>query len=107
MSELEDKISGILNDPAQMKYIASMAKSLMGGAAQESPPPREKTEDNLLQSIMGGMSKLTAGSEKTAMLRAICPMLDEKRGRKLEKAIRMSEIAGLARNFLKEQGGED
>lgn len=31
MSELEDKINGILGDPAQMEKIAGLAKSLMGG----------------------------------------------------------------------------
>lgn len=56
MSELEDKINGILGDPAQMEKIAGLAKSLMGGG----DAPAEKTKsaggglDSLMQSLGGG-----------------------------------------------------
>ena len=107
MSELEDKISSILNDPGELSKIASMAQSLMGGGlVSESAPRNEKPSGDIIQSLMGSMGSLTGGGEKTAMLRALCPCLDEKRGKKLERAIRMSEMAQLARKFLKEQGGD-
>lgn len=35
MSEFEDKLNELLNDPGQMERIAGIAKSLMGG---EAPP---------------------------------------------------------------------
>ena len=37
MSELEDKISGILGDPAQMEKITKLAQSLMGGVSAGPP----------------------------------------------------------------------
>ena len=43
MSELEDKINGILGDPAQMEKIAGLAKSLMGGG-DSGDAPAEKTK---------------------------------------------------------------
>ena len=55
MSELEDKINGILGDPAQMEKIAGLAKSLMGGG-DSGDAPAEKTKsaggglDSLMQS---------------------------------------------------------
>ena len=58
MSELEDKINGILGDPAQMEKIAGLAKSLMGGG-DSGDAPAEKTKsaggglDSLMQSLSG------------------------------------------------------
>ena len=58
MSELEDKINGILGDPAQMEKIAGLAKSLMGGG-DSGDVPAEKTKsaggglDSLMQSLSG------------------------------------------------------
>ena len=58
MSELEDKINGILGDPAQMEKIAGLAKSLMGGS-DSGDAPAEKTKsaggglDSLMQSLGG------------------------------------------------------
>ena len=34
MSEFEDRINSVLNDPEQMDKIANLAKSLMGGDGQ-------------------------------------------------------------------------
>ena len=58
MSELEDKINGILGDPVQMEKIAGLAKSLMGGS-DSGDAPAEKTKsaggglDSLMQSLGG------------------------------------------------------
>ena len=38
MSEFEDRINSVLNDPEQMDKIANLAKSLMGGEAQKADP---------------------------------------------------------------------
>jgi len=102
MSELEDKINSVLSDPEQMSRLAGLAQSLMGSSLM--PQKEEPKEEPLLQKLMGSFGGATQQTGGAAMLRAICPYLDERRGRKLEKAIRMSEMAKLARNFLKEQG---
>ena len=36
MSEFEDRINSVLNDPEQMDKIANLAKSLMGGGDGQS-----------------------------------------------------------------------
>jgi len=104
MSELEDKINSVLGDPEQLKQITGLAQSLMGSMGISQPDKPKETESMLtkLMGSFGGAELQNSGG--TAMLRAICPYLDEKRGRKLERAIRMSEMAKLARNFMKEQG---
>ena len=40
MSEFEDRLNSILNDPAQMDRITAMAKSLMGSGEAASEPPK-------------------------------------------------------------------
>ena len=42
MSDFEDKLNSLLNDPDQMSRIADMAKSFMGGETGE----RNKTADS-------------------------------------------------------------
>ena len=42
MSDFEEQLNSILNDPAQMNRIAAMAQSLMGGAKEEPTPPKER-----------------------------------------------------------------
>jgi len=46
MSEFEDRLNSILNDPEQMDKIASMAKSLMGGGGPDSAPQQTKPTDS-------------------------------------------------------------
>ena len=113
MSELEDKINGILGDPAQMEKIAGLAKSLMGGG--DDPADKAKSTggglDSLMQSLGGGDSAIDpamlarlsralssgAGEKKQerALLEAMKPYLSEKRGQR----------AGLAHAELRRQRG--
>ena len=58
MSELEDKINGILGDPVQMEKIAGLAKSLMGGSDSGSDTAEKAKSaggglDSLMQSLGG------------------------------------------------------
>ena len=104
MGELEDKINSILNDPQELSKIASMAQSLMGG--QLAPPEKEENDKpSLLQQLMGDRTE-KGGREQTAFLMGMCPFLEHERGKKLEKAIKMSKMLQMALGFLKENGGE-
>lgn len=123
MSELEDKINGILGDPAQMEKIAGLAKSLMGGGDD----PAEKTKsaggglDSLMQSLGGDgtidpamLARLSrafssgAGEKKQerALLEAMKPYLSEKRRSKMDKAIKLARLASIARIAMGEMGGD-
>ena len=126
MSELEDKINGILGDPAQMEKIAGLAKSLMGGG-DSGDAPAEKTKsggglDSLMQCLSGSdgaidpamLARLSralssgAGEKKQerALLEAMKPYLSEKRRSKMDKAIKLARLASIARIAMGEMGGD-
>ena len=115
MSEFEERINSLLNNPEELSRLSNMARSLMegglfsGGQEQSSRSSQSAPAgpDPMLQKLMSGIAGL--GGEKnsnTAMLKAISPYLDEKRGRKLERAIRMAQMARVARSVLREYGGD-
>lgn len=117
MSDFEDKLNSILNDPAQMDKIAGLAKTLMGGEGAEKPPQQEQDRggDNLLGSLLGGdeaeamgrisriLSAVNSGDDnKTALLKAMEPYLSEKRRGKMDRALKIAKLAKVARLTLGE-----
>ncbi len=121
MSDFEDKLNSILNDPAQMDKIAGLAKTLMGGEGAGKAPQGDPKSggENILDSILGGtdaeaMGKLSrilsaVNSEddnKTALLKAMEPYLSEKRRLKMDRAIKIARIAKVARLTLGEMGDD-
>lgn len=115
MSEFEDRLNSILNDPEQMDKIANMAKSLMGGDGTTANPaqavpaqPFDGLDAGMLQGIrkiMSGMNS-TQVDEKTALLEAMKPYLGEKRRAKMEKAMKLAKMARLAELAFGEFGGK-
>lgn len=117
MSEFEDKLNSILNDPEQMDKIANMAKSLMGGDTTSSSAGNQISAapaqlfDGLDPSMLQGMGKLLSGmnqadDEKTALLEAMKPYLKEKRREKMDRAMKIAKMARLAELALGEFGGK-
>jgi len=120
VSELEDAISSVLNDPEQLARISAIAQSLMGGAPQpeeSSPGPDAPGADlaalgNAVKAIPGldgaALGKLLSGggtkSRHLAALEALAPCLDERRREKLMRAIRLARLASLAKLGLGEAG---
>ena len=99
MSELEDKLNSILSDPKQMEQIAGLARSLMGGAGEPpAGPAPEKTafDPGLLRRITQAMRGGETGREQ-ALLTAMRPYLSEKRQGKLDRAMRLTRMAKLAK----------
>lgn len=106
MSDMEDKLGAILNNPQMMQTIMSMAQSL----GQERPPepakPGMSGEDlpeidfSILQklSTLTGQSKLD--SQQQALLEALSPYLNNGRISKLERAMRAARIARMASAFV-------
>jgi thioredoxin-like negative regulator of GroEL len=109
MSELEDKLNSLLNNPAEINKIAQMAKSLFDTGQDEKD--KDKGGETLLQSlsslgeglnpkIIGELGKIMSdrgGSEsKRAILEAMKPYLNEKRRKKMEQAIQIAKLARLA-----------
>lgn len=121
MSELEDRLNSILNNPEQMGKIADMAKSLMGEGRGESheKKPAQNVED--AKSVLGGEADGEAfgqigrilgelngrDDDKTALLKAMEPYLSEKRRDKMDKAIKIARLAKIARIAMGEMGDKN
>jgi len=117
MSELEDRINSILGDPEQMARISSLAQSLMGGTSGEEASSGEGLA-GLAKSLTGGggpdsamLGKLgsllgqnSSDNDKRALLEAMKPYLSEKRRGKLDRAMKLTRMAKLARLAMGELG---
>ena len=106
MDDLGAQINAVLNDPQQMAQIMGLAKNLMGGGeapAAQAPAAAPKPLGGLGALLQGG----DRGKDRQALLEALRPYLAEKRQRKLERALRITRMAQLARGALAQLGGEE
>ncbi|MBP3539569.1 MAG: hypothetical protein J6J62_06970 [Oscillospiraceae bacterium] len=123
MSELEDKINGILGDSEQMAKITELARSLMGGAGNEEggsnhAPGNDNdgaagalSEFGLDAAALGKIGRLmSAGSAQSsneqALLSAMRPYLTEKRRSKMDRAMKLAKLARIAKLALGETEGD-
>ena len=132
MSEFEDRINSVLNDPGQMDKIASLAKSLMGCGAQSTD-----SGDGGMMGKLGELAKGLSGggsagqespaidpamlgkigrlmkagnaqsSNERALLEAMKPYLTEKRRQKMDRALQLAKLARIARIAMGEMGEGD
>lgn len=121
--ELGAALEGILSDPAQMEKLSHMAKELFGqagesadgetqtAAAQNAPAPRQDapaapTMDTKLLSALG---RAFAGnrepSRSTALLMAMRPYMKPEKQEKLDRAMKIARMAGIAGVVMREYGG--
>ena len=107
MNELEDKLNSLLNDPEQMERFAGFAKSVMGGI---SAPDKSETPDidmgmiKKIGSLMSGSGAKSSRDEK--LLEAMKPYLSEKRRSKMDRAMKIAQLASIA-NAAALFGGDD
>ena len=109
MSEFEDRLNSILNDPARMDQITAMAKSLMGSGEAASEQPKTA---NVLEGLDLGrlMSSLGGGGKtdnKRALLEAMKPYLSPHRREKLDRAMKLAKMIGMAEIAFGMMGGDD
>lgn len=95
MSELEDRINSVLNDPQQMEQITKLAQSLMGGDGGASQ------SSGFDLSSLGQLGGMSDGGDKQALLNAMKPFLSEKRRSKMDRAMKFARLAKLARLALR------
>ena len=99
MGELEDRTNSVLSDPEQLAQIRAMAQSIMGGAAAEPPSEGEEGAPlNKLGALLRG--GLGEKSPRLAALEALAPCLDDKRRKKLTRAMRLARVLRLAQAGL-------
>lgn len=109
MSELEEKLNSVLNNPQLMQQILSMAQSLGHTQPQPSkePPPEEPKpafDPGLLQNLTKLATQNSVDGNQQALLNALCPYLSRERVGKLERAMRAARLAGAASAFLNAGG---
>ncbi|MBQ0133932.1 MAG: hypothetical protein KBS46_02180 [Clostridiales bacterium] len=104
MSELEDRLNAVMNDPAELERIAAMARTLMGNIAPEQG-------GGSAAGGMPGMAEKLVGllknGERDGLVKGLSPYLTEKRRRKLAKALRLASAASAAGTVFAEMGGEE
>jgi len=103
MSDFENKIGAIVNNPDLMSQIMSMANSLGQTQAPQEPEPTALPEINpeAIQQIMGMVRKTGIDRNQQALLSALRPYLSEYRLGKLEKAMRAAKLAGAASGAMR------
>lgn len=106
MSELEEKLASVMNDPAMMQKIMGLAQSLGSSAPPPEPPPKTDSppfpdiDIGMLQKLSGFASNTTIDKNQQALLRALSPYIGRQRIAKLERAMRAAKMAGFATNFI-------
>ena len=92
MSELEERLGALLNNPQLMQQIASMAQA-MGGqshsepADQQTQPSAPVPDPRLLQTITQTFAQTPADGNQQALLQALSPFVSGYRLQKLERAM--------------------
>lgn len=99
MSELEERLQSLLENPEELGRVAQMAQRLMGQDPSGETPPESGSVQKLLQG-------LTGGEDKKKLASALSPYLDESRRRRLLRALRTASAARLALAALTETGGD-
>ena len=102
MSEMEDKLGAILNNPQMMQQIMSLAQSLGQEPPAQEPPKQQAPDfDPAALAKLAGLAKQSgADSQQRALLSALSPYLSRERIGKLEKAMQAAKMARLASSFL-------
>ncbi len=117
MDEFEQKLSGILNDPAQLQSIFTLAQSLGLGAPpnevqKEPDPPSEKTAPAM---SIGAADSKPPGIDAGALLEAgrldrrqenlLCalkPFLKPEKQEKIDRAMQIARLTHLAEFALRD-----
>ena len=112
MGELEDRINSVLSDPEQFSRISALAQSLMGGTVSESPVEKDNAASFEKTAALGKVAELLRGgmgekSPRIKALEALAPCLDEKRRKKLTRAMKLARVLRLAQaGLLGAEGGD-
>ena len=113
MSEMEEKLGAILNNPQMMQQILTMAQSLGSGQsnpkeAQNSDSPGNPSapsfDPKLLQTMAQTLGHTGIDNNQKTLLHALGPYLSPYRIQKLQRAMQAARLAGAASAFLNAGG---
>ena len=115
MSELDDKLNSILNNPQMMQQIMSLAQSMNSPEPQppaqlqpqsQTPPPKggalfdAPIDPSLLSKIAGLMQRSSIDQDQAQLLKALRPFLSGQKLQKLERAMHAAKMAGIASDVV-------
>ncbi len=108
MGELEEKLASVMNDPAMMERIMSLAQSLGGPPSSPQPeaPPKQEAppfpdiDISMLQKLSGFAQQSGIDKNQQSLLHALAPYISQHRVARLERAMRAAKMAGLATSLL-------
>ena len=114
MDDLEQKIQSVLSDPAQMAQVLEIAKSLGITLPDASVPPAETPEPSAQAEAASqpeppkpGPPPMPPGGglaqRQEALLRALEPFLRPARREKIERALQIARLSGLAGGALRKK----
>lgn len=111
MSEMEEKLSSVLNNPQLMQQIFTMAQHLGNTQTKQEDTPTDNKSSSgfnldpkLIQTIAGLAQQNGVDQNQHALLQALSPYLSRDRVSKLERAMRAARMAGAASIFLNSGG---
>lgn len=102
-NELEHQLGTILNDPAMMQKIMTVAKSLSNPPAEtptKDPCLNNDVDIALLQKLSGLVTQNGIDQHQKSLLAALSPFLSKVRIQKLETAMRAAQMAKLASSII-------
>lgn len=112
---MQNQMNAILNDPAMMQKIMSMAQALKTPEAPVQQPQKEQAvpaaaafpdiDLSMVQKLSGLAGKSNIDSNQRSLLTALTPYLSRERVQKLERAMRAAKMANLASAFLGRSNG--
>lgn len=107
MSELEEKLGTVLNNPQLIQQIMTMAQSLGQTAppagkepANEPSPVPFLPDPELIRKISGITAAAGTDNQQSALLKALTPYVHREKLDRLERAMRAAKLAQLASSFL-------
>ena len=104
MSEMEEKLNSVLNNPQMMQQIMSMAQALGAQPPKEDAPPKPEAmpeiDLGMLQKLSGLAGQGSIDKNQRSLLHALGPYLSRERIGKLEKAMRAAKMARMASSLL-------
>lgn len=107
--ELEARLGAILSDPQQMEALKAMANSLMGGASEPETETAEQTPEAGDGGLLARLKKLSGGgraSESEQLLRAMQPYMRPQRRTRIDRALKLTRLIGIAAAVMRQYGGE-
>lgn len=105
MDDLQQQISSVMNNPAMMQQIMSLAQSLGQDTAAAPEPAAEASlpggvDLSMIQKLSGFAQKSGIDQNQKALLQALRPYISSQRVQKLERAMRAAKMAGFATTLI-------